>query len=43
MTNVDYAGDLMFLTNIPAQAESLEQAAKSIGLYMKAKKTVYMF
>ena len=42
----DYADDIAFLANIPAQAEtllhSLERAAASIGLYVNAHKTEYM-
>ena len=46
MTNVDYTDDQVFLTNTPAQAESLlhslEQAARVIGLYLNANKTEFM-
>ena len=41
--DTDYADDLALLANIPAQVESLlhslEQVARSIGLYMNANKT----
>ena len=41
--NVDYADDLAFLANMPAQVESLmhclEQAARGIDLYVNADKT----
>ena len=41
MTDIDHADDLVLLANRPAQAESLlhslEQAARSICLYMNAK------
>ena len=46
MTDYDYADDLVFLPNTPAQAESqlhsLEPAAESNGLHINAIKTEYM-
>ena len=46
ITDADYADDIAFLTNSPAQVESklhtLERAAGSIGLHFKADKTEYM-
>ena len=47
ITDVDYADDIALLANTPAQVEtllcSLEQAAASIGLYVNAYKTEYLF
>ena len=47
VTDADYADDIAFQANIPAQAESLlhslEQAAGGIGLHRNADKTEYMF
>ena len=44
MTDIDYADDLELLINTPTQTESLlyslEQATRSIGLYMNTNKTV---
>ena len=46
MTEADYTDDLPLLANAAAQAEyllySLEQAAESSGIYMKANKTKFM-
>ena len=46
ITDTDYADDIAFLTNAPAQAEtllhSLERAAAGIGLHVNAHKTEYM-
>ena len=46
MTDTDYADDLLLLTNISAQAESLlhspEQVVGGIFLYVNANQTVYM-
>ena len=46
MTDTDFTDNLALLTNIPAQAESLlyslEQAVRSIGLYLNADKTEFM-
>ena len=43
----DYADDQVFPANTPVQAESLlhnlKQAAKSIGFYVNADKTKFMF
>ena len=43
----DYRDDLVLLTNISARTESLlhnlEQAVRSIGLYVNADKTEFMF
>ena len=45
ITDVDYASDIAFLSNTPAQAEtllhSLKQAAAGIGLHVNAHKTEY--
>ena len=46
ITDADYADDIAILANTPDQAEtllhSLERAAASIGLHVKAHKTEYM-
>ena len=46
MTDAVYADDFVLLTNMPAQAKSLlhslEQAVRSIGLYMITDTTVSM-
>ena len=46
ISDADYADDIAILANTPDQAEtllhSLERAAASIGLYVKAHKTEYM-
>ena len=46
ITNADYADDIAFLANSPAQAETLlhilERASAGIGFYVNAHKTVYM-
>ena len=46
-TDADYADDIAILANTPDQAEtllhSLEQAAASIGLYVNAHKTEYIY
>ena len=46
IADVDYADDIAFLANIPAQAESLlhslERTAAGIGLHVNADKTEYM-
>ena len=46
ITDADYVGDMVLLTNTPAQAKtmlhSLEQAAAGIGLHVNADKTEYM-
>ena len=46
ITNGDYADDLIYLANTPAQAESLlhsvEQAAGGFSLYEKSDKAEYM-
>ena len=46
MTDVDYADDLVLLTNKPAKVESsmhsLEQAAIGIGFYVDPNKTEFM-
>ena len=46
MTETDYAADVVLLANTPDQAESLlrslEQTAKSNGLYVNANKTEFM-
>ena len=46
ITNTDYADDIAFLANAPAQAKtllhSLERAAAGIGLHVNAHKTEYM-
>ena len=47
ITDADYADDIAILANTPDQAEtllhSLERAAASLGLYVNAHKTEYMF
>ena len=47
ITDADYADDIAILANTPDQAEtllhSLERAAASIGLYVNAHKTEYMW
>ena len=47
MTDADYIDDLALLRNTPVQAgfllHSLEQAARSIGLYVNANKTKFMY
>ena len=43
ITDVDYADDIALLANTSAQAETLEQAAASIGLHVNAHKTEYMY
>ena len=47
ITAADYEDDIALLTNTPAQAESLlnslEQAARDIGLYMNSDKTVFIW
>ena len=46
ITNAEYADNLVLLANTPAQAESLlhnlEQAARSIGIYVDSYKTEFM-
>ena len=42
LTDADYAYDLVLFVNTSAQAESL-QAARGIGLYVAADKTVHLF
>ena len=46
IADADYADDMAFLANAPAQAESqlhsLEKAAESISLYVNSNKTKYM-
>ena len=46
MTDADYADNVALIANTPTQAESqlhwLEQAVRSIGLYVNVNKTEYM-
>ena len=42
LTDADYVDDLALLANTLAQAESLLQAARRIGLYMNSVKTEFI-